>query len=138
MADNPFKTGNARYLHTMIRVKDLAKSLDYYTRLLGMDELRNKDFPTGKFTLAFVGYGEETSNTVVELTHNWDQAEPYALGDGFGHFAIGVSDVYAACDYLAAEGVEIPRSAGPMKHGGSVIAFIKDPDGYLIELVERK
>lgn len=135
---NPFTSGSARYLHTMIRVKDLKKSMDYYTRLLGMKELRNKDFPTGKFTLAFVGYGEEASNTVIELTHNWDQAEPYQVGNGFGHFAIGVSDVAAACEFLAAEGVEIPRPAGPMKHGGSVIAFIKDPDGYLIELVERK
>ena len=112
--------------------------MDFYTRLLGMQELRNKDFPTGKFTLAFVGYGEEANNTVIEFTHNWDQTDPYEVGNGFGHFAIGVSDVTAACDFLAAEGVEIPRPAGPMKHGGSVIAFIKDPDGYLIELVERK
>ncbi|HKK30597.1 MAG TPA: lactoylglutathione lyase [Alphaproteobacteria bacterium] len=138
MAENPFTTGQARYLHTMIRVKDLDKSLDFYTRLLGMKELRKKDFPSGEFTLAFVGYGDEASNTVIELTHNWGQEEPYDLGNGFGHFALAVPDVATACDILAAEGVEIPRPAGPMKHGGSVIAFIKDPDGYLIELVERK
>lgn len=136
--ENPFQSGKARYLHTMIRVKDLKKSLDFYTRLLGMQELRNKDFPSGEFTLAFVGYGDEATQTVIELTHNWGQEEPYTLGDGFGHFAIGVADVSGACDFLAGEGVEIPRPAGPMKHGGSVIAFIKDPDGYLIELVERK
>jgi lactoylglutathione lyase len=138
MATNPFTTGQARYLHTMIRVKDLEKSLDFYTRLLGMKELRKKDFPSGEFTLAFVGYGDENANTVIELTHNWGQEQPYDLGNGFGHFALAVPDVAAACDILAAEGVEIPRPAGPMKHGGSVIAFIKDPDGYLIELVERK
>ena len=137
MAENPFSTGKARYLHTMIRVKDLDKSMDFYTRLLGMKELRKKDFPSGEFTLAFVGYGEETAQTVIELTHNWDQDEPYDLGNGFGHFALAVPDVATACDILASEGVEIPRPAGPMKHGGSVIAFIKDPDGYLIELVER-
>ena len=137
-AQNPFTTGQARFLHTMIRVKDLDKSMDFYTRLLGMKELRRKDFPSGDFTLAFVGYGDESSNTVIELTHNWGQEQPYDLGNGFGHFALAVPDVYAACEVLAAEGVEIPRPAGPMKHGGSVIAFIKDPDGYLIELVERK
>ena len=137
MAENPFSTGKARYLHTMIRVKDLDKSMDFYTRLLGMKELRKKDSPSGEFTLAFVGYGEETAQTVIELTHNWDQDEPYDLGNGFGHFALAVPDVATACDILASEGVEIPRPAGPMKHGGSVIAFIKDPDGYLIELVER-
>ncbi len=127
-----------KYLHTMIRVKDLDKSMDFYTRLLGMQELRRKDFPTGKFTLAFVGYGDESNNTVVELTHNWDQEEPYDLGDGFGHLALGVKDIYATCETLAKEGVSIPRPAGPMKHGGSVIAFIEDPDGYKIELVEKK
>ena len=137
MAENPFSTGKARYLHTMIRVKDLDKSMDFYTRLLGMKELRKKDFPSGEFTLAFVGYGDETAQTVIELTHNWGQDDPYDLGNGFGHFALAVPDVATACDILASEGVEIPRPAGPMKHGGSVIAFIKDPDGYLIELVER-
>ena len=127
-----------KFLHTMIRVKDLDKSLDFYTRLLGMKELRKKDFPTGKFTLAFIGYGDEANNTVVELTHNWDQAEPYALGDGFGHLALGVKDIYATCEKLAQENVAIPRPPGPMKHGGSVIAFIEDPDGYKIELIEKQ
>lgn len=128
----------ARLLHTMIRVKDLDKSLDFYTRLLGMNELRKTDFPTGEFTLAFVGYGEEKNSTVIELTHNWGQEDDYDLGTGFGHLAIGVPDIYATCDQLAKEGVPIPRPAGPMKHGGSVIAFIEDPDGYKIELIERK
>jgi lactoylglutathione lyase len=127
-----------KYLHTMIRVLDLDKSMDFYTRLLGMDELRRKDFPTGKFTLAFVGYGDELNNTVVELTHNWDQKEPYDLGDAFGHLALGVKDIYATCEALEKEGVSIPRPPGPMKHGGSVIAFIEDPDGYKIELIEKK
>ena len=127
-----------KYLHTMIRVLDLDKSMDFYTRLLGMNELRRKDFPTGKFTLAFVGYGDEADNTVVELTHNWDQKEPYDLGDAFGHLALGVKDIYATCEALGKEGVSIPRPPGPMKHGGSVIAFIEDPDGYKIELIEKK
>ena len=127
-----------KYLHTMIRVKDLDKSLDFYTRLLGMKELRKKDFPTGRFTLAFVGYGDEADNTVVELTHNWDQEEPYDLGSGFGHLALGVPDIYGTCTALEKEGVSIPRPPGPMKHGGSVIAFIEDPDGYKIELIEKK
>ena len=127
-----------KYLHTMIRVKDLDKSLDFYTRLLGMQELRKRDFPTGDFTLAFVGYGDEVNNTVIELTHNWGQEEPYDLGNGFGHLALGVKDIYATCEKLANEGVSIPRPPGPMKHGGSVIAFIEDPDGYKIELIEKK
>ena len=127
-----------RFLHTMIRVRDLDKSLDFYTRLLGMKLLRKKDYPGGEFTLAFVGYGDEDSNAVIELTHNWGQAEPYELGTGFGHVAIGVPDIHAACDGLAAEGVNIPRPPGPMKHGGSVIAFAEDPDGYKIELIEKK
>ena len=128
---------DGRMLHTMIRVRDLDKSIDFYTRLLGMSLLRRKDYPSGKFTLAFVGYGEESSNSVIELTHNWEQAEPYTIGSGFGHIALGVPDVYAACDGLAKEGVKIPRPAGPMAHGGSVIAFIEDPDGYKIELIQR-
>jgi lactoylglutathione lyase len=129
--------GKARLLHTMLRVKDLDKSLHFYTDLLGMKLLRKRDYPTGKFTLAFVGYGDETDSTVIELTHNWDQAEPYALGSAFGHLAIGVPDVYQTCERLAASGVKIPRPAGPMAHGGSVIAFIEDPDSYRIELVQR-
>ncbi len=127
-----------KFLHTMIRVKDLDKSMDFYTRLLGMKELRRTDFPTGKFTLAFVGYGDEVNSTVVELTHNWDQVEPYEIGTGFGHLALGVPDIYGVCENLAKEGVSIPRPPGPMKHGSSVIAFIEDPDGYKIELVEKK
>ena len=125
-----------RFLHTMIRVKDLDKSLDFYTRLLGMKVLRNKDFPTGEFTLAFVGYDEEDNGTVIELTHNWGQEENYDLGNGFGHLAIGVPDIYGTCETLAGEGVPIPRPPGPMKHGGRCIAFIEDPDGYKIELIE--
>lgn len=127
-----------RLLHTMIRVKDLDKSLDFYTRLLGMNLIRKKDYPTGEFTLAFVGYGTEEDNAVIELTYNWPQKEPYQLGSGFGHLAIGVPDIYGTCEALAKEGVRIPRPPGPMKHGGSVIAFVEDPDGYKIELIERK
>ena len=126
-----------RLLHTMIRVRDLDASLRFYTDLLGMSLLRKRDYPTGKFTLAFVGYGDESNNTVIELTHNWDQTEPYNLGSAFGHLAVGVPDVYKTCERLAAAGVKIPRPAGPMAHGGSVIAFIEDPDGYRIELVQR-
>lgn len=127
----------ARLLHTMIRVFDLEKSIDFYTRLLGMRLLRRTDYPTGEFTLAFVGYGDEGSHTVLELTHNWGQKEPYLIGSGFGHLAIGVRDIYGTCEALSREGVSIPRPPGPMKHGGSVIAFIEDPDGYKIELVAR-
>jgi lactoylglutathione lyase len=130
--------GSPQLLHTMIRVLDLEKSLDFYTRLLGMKTLRRKDYPSGQFTLAFVGYGTEDSHTVLELTHNWGRAEPYEIGTGFGHLAVGVADIYATCERLAQEGVKIPRPPGPMKHGGSVIAFIEDPDGYKIELIERK
>ncbi|MDF2368712.1 lactoylglutathione lyase [Sneathiella sp.] len=134
MSDN----GNFRLLHTMIRVKDLDKSIDFYVNNLEMKLLRKNDFPGGKFTLAFVGYGEEKDTAVIELTHNWDQEEPYDLGDGFGHLALGVQDIYGICEKLEAQGVNIPRPPGPMKHGSSVIAFIEDPDGYKIELIERK
>ena len=130
-------TDKYRLLHTMIRVRDLDASLQFYTDLLGMKLLRKRDYPTGKFTLAFVGYGDESSNTVIELTHNWGQAGPYDLGSAFGHLAVGVPDVYKTCERLAAAGVKIPRPAGPMAHGGSVIAFIEDPDGYRIELIQR-
>jgi len=129
---------NFRMLHTMIRVKDLDKSLDFYVNNLEMKVLRKSDFPGGKFTLAFVGYGDEKENTVIELTHNWDQEEPYDLGNGFGHLALGVQDFYGICEKLEAKGVKIPRPPGPMKHGTSVIAFIEDPDGYKIELIEKK
>lgn len=132
-------TGSYRFLHTMLRVKDLDASLDFYTRHLGMQELRRKDFPDGKFTLAFLGYGDEGSNTVIELTHNWDQEDAYDQGSAFGHLAIGVPDVYATCEALEKEGVSIPRPPGPMKFGGSSthMAFIEDPDGYKIELIQR-
>lgn len=127
----------ARLLHTMIRVRDLDASLDFYTRLLGMSLLRKTDYPSGEFTLAFVGYGPEETHSVIELTHNWGRQEPYALGDAFGHVAIGVTDIYGICDQLAKEGVKIPRPPGPMKHGSTVIAFVEDPDGYKVELIQR-
>jgi len=130
-------TSKFRFLHTMIRVKDLDKSIDFYTRLLGMQLTRKNDYPSGEFTLAFIGYGDESNSTVIELTHNWGQDEPYDLGNAFGHLAIGVPDIYGTCEQLENEGVNIPRPPGPMKHGGSVIAFIEDPDGYKIELIER-
>jgi lactoylglutathione lyase len=126
-----------RMLHTMIRVFDLKKSLDFYGRLLGMQVLRQREVPDGRYTLAFVGYGAEEDSTVIELTYNWDQKEPYALGSAFGHLAIGVGDVYATCANLAKEGVKITRPAGPVKFGTTVIAFIEDPDGYKIELIQR-
>jgi lactoylglutathione lyase len=129
-------TGAFRLAHTMIRVFDLDKSIDFYTRLLGMKLMRRKDYPSGEFTLAFVGYGNEDDNAVIELTHNWGQKEPYQLGTAFGHMAIHVPDIYGVCRQLEKEGVKIPRAPGPMKHGGSVIAFIEDPDGYKIELIE--
>ena len=127
-----------RLLHTMLRVKDLDASIDFYTRHLGMNVLRRSDYPEGKFTNVFVGYGDEASETVLELTHNWDQSEPYDMGTGFGHLAVGVPNIYATCEALEAEAVNIPRKPGPMKHGTTVIAFIEDPDGYKIELIERK
>jgi lactoylglutathione lyase len=126
-----------RLLHTMIRVMDLEKSIQFYTKQLGMKLLSRKDYPSGKFTLAFVGYGEETDNAVIELTHNWGREEPYQLGTGFGHLAIGVEDIHGTCEKLGKAGVKIPRPPGPMAHGGSVIAFVEDPDGYKIELIER-
>ena len=129
--------GKARMLHTMIRVFDLDKSVDFYTRLLGMGLLRKRDVPEGRYSLAFVGYGDEADSTVIELTYNWDQKEPYALGTAFGHLAIGVPDVYATCERLAKEGVKITRPPGPVKFGTTVIAFIEDPDGYKIELIQR-
>ena len=133
-------TSKFRFLHTMIRVRDLKQALHFYCDLMGMKLIRQKDFETGRFTLAFVGYGDEADSTVIELTHNWDQTAPdaYVLGTQFGHLAIGVPDIYATCERLGKAGVPIPRPPGPMKHGGSVIAFIDDPDGYKIELIERK
>ena len=125
-----------RLLHTMIRVGDLDRSIDFYTNVLGMKLLRRKDYPDGKFTLAFVGYGDETDHTVIELTHNWDTTS-YDVGTGFGHVALGVPDIYKTCDELRARGAKITRPPGPMKHGTTEIAFIEDPDGYKIELIEH-
>ncbi len=129
--------GKARMLHTMLRVFDLQKSLDFYARLLGMKVLRQSEVAAGRYTLAFVGYGDEAGSTVIELTYNWDQKEPYAIGSGFGHLAIGVADVYATCEKLGQAGVKITRPPGPVKFGTTVIAFIEDPDGYKIELIQR-
>ena len=129
--------GKARMLHTMIRVRDLEKSIDFYTRQLGMTLSRRSDNETGRYTVAFVGYGDESAATVVELTYNWDRTEPYDIGTGFGHLAIGVDDIYGICEKLAAAGVKVPRPAGPVKGGTTVIAFIEDPDGYKIELIDR-
>lgn len=126
-----------RLLHTMLRVRDLEKSLDFYTKVLGMRLLRKKDFPEGKFTLAFVGYGEESDSTVIELTYNWDKHQ-YNLGDAYGHIAIEVNDVYQMCETIRERGGKVVREAGPMKHGQTVLAFVEDPDGYKIELLGKK
>jgi len=126
-----------KILHTMLRVADLEKSLDFYVRLLGMRLLRKEDFPEGKFTLAFVGYGDESNSTVIELTYNWD-THHYNLGDAFGHIAIEVDDIYKKCDDIREQGGKIVREPGPMKHGTTVIAFAEDPDGYKIELLGKK
>jgi lactoylglutathione lyase len=127
-----------RMLHVMLRVFNLQHSLDFYIGALGMQMLRRQDYPSGRFTLVFLGYGSEDSDTVLELTHNWDQQEPYALGSAYGHIALAVSDIYATCGDLAEAGVKITRSPGPMKHSPTLIAFIEDPDGYKIELIGRK
>jgi lactoylglutathione lyase len=129
--------GKARFLHTMLRVFDLKKSVDFYTRLLGIEVLREREVREGRYTLAFVGYGSEETSTVLELTYNWDQKEPYAIGTAFGHLAVGVADVYATCERLKEAGVKITRPPGPVKFGTTVIAFIEDPDGYKIELIQR-
>jgi lactoylglutathione lyase len=131
MSDSKFQL-----MHTMLRVKDLDKSIDFYTRLLGMKLLRHNEFPEGKFTLAFVGYGPEETNAVIELTYNWDREEPYDLGSGYGHVALGVRDIYGICAELEANGAKIPRKPGPMMHGTTHIAFVEDPDGYKIELID--
>ena len=123
-------------MHTMLRVKDLDKSLDFYTNLLGMTLLNKLEFPEGKFTLAFIGYGPEETHSVIELTYNWDQEESYNLGDGYGHIALGVRDIHGVCAGLEKAGANIPRKPGPMKHGTTEIAFIEDPDGYKVELVD--
>ncbi len=120
----------------MIRVGEMDRSIRFYTDVLGMKLLRRKDYPDGKFTLAFVGYGPESEHAVIELTHNWDTAR-YELGDGFGHIALEVDDAYRACEEIKARGGKVTREAGPMKHGSTVIAFVEDPDGYKIELIQR-
>ena len=125
-----------RLLHTMIRVNNLEESLKFYCDALGMKLLRNKDYPSGEFTLAFVGYGNEKDNTVIELTYNWGTSS-YELGNAFGHLAIGVDDIYKTCAELKTKGVKVVREPGPMKHGGAVIAFIEDPTGYKVELIEQ-
>ena len=125
-----------RVLHTMIRVGDLDRSIQFYTGVLGMKLLRRQDYPDGKFTLAFVGYGPETEHAVVELTYNWG-TDKYDLGNGFGHIALEVDDAYAACTEIKQRGGKVTREAGPMKHGRTVIAFVEDPDGYKIELIQK-
>lgn len=126
-----------RLLHTMLRVGNLEQSLNFYTEVLGMKLLRQKDYPAGRFTLAFVGYGEESDSTVLELTHNWDTAK-YDFGNAYGHIAIEVDDAAAVCDQVRAKGGKVVREAGPMKHGSTVIAFVEDPDGYKIEFIQKK
>jgi lactoylglutathione lyase len=124
-----------RFLHTMLRVGNLERSLSFYCDVLGMKLLRRKDYPDGQFTLAFVGYGDEANNTVLELTHNWG-VESYNLGTAYGHVALGVEDIYGACQTITAKGGKVTRPPGPMKHGSTVIAFIEDPDGYKVELIQ--
>ncbi|MBD1907181.1 lactoylglutathione lyase [Funiculus sociatus GB2-A5] len=124
-----------RMLHTMLRVGNLEESLKFYCELLDMKLLRQKDYPGGEFTLAFVGYGDESDHTVLELTYNWGK-EQYDLGDAYGHIAIGVDDIYATCNEIKARGGKVSREPGPMKHGSTVIAFVEDPNGYKVELIQ--
>lgn len=126
-----------RMLHTMLRVGNLEESLAFYCDVLGMKLLRQKDYPGGEFTLAFVGYGDESDHTVIELTYNWG-VESYNIGDGYGHIALGVDDIYATCEAIKAKGGNVVREPGPMKHGSTVIAFVEDPTGYKVELIQLK
>lgn len=126
-----------RLLHTMLRVGDLEASKKFYCDILGMKLLRQKDYPGGKFTLAFVGYGDESDHSVLELTYNWE-TDHYDLGDGYGHIALGVDDIYGTCETIKAQGGNVVREPGPMKHGSTVIAFVQDPDGYKVELIQLK
>lgn len=126
-----------RLLHTMLRVGDLDRSIAFYTEVLGMRLLRRKDYPEGRFTLAFVSYQDEADGAAIELTHNWDTPQ-YDLGNGYGHVALAVEDVYAACDRIREKGGKITREPGPMKHGSTILAFVEDPDGYKIELLGEK
>ena len=132
MGENKFK-----YLHTMMRVFNLDDSINFYTKYFNMEVIRKSDYPGGKFTLAFLGYGSEDKNTVLELTHNWEQKEKYNHGNAWGHIALGVENIYDLCQELENNGVNVTRKPGPMKHGSTVIAFIQDPDGYNIELIEK-
>lgn len=125
-----------RLLHTMLRVTDLQKSISFYTEILNMKLLRRKDFPDGKFTLAFLGYGPESENTVLELTHNWE-TNSYDMGNAYGHIAIEVEDVYDACEKIKSLGGQVVREPGPMMHGSTILAFVRDPDGYMIELLSH-
>lgn len=126
-----------RILHTMIRTGDLDRSIDFYTKVMGMKVLRRSEYPDGKFTLVFIGYGEESEQAVLELTYNWG-VDHYDIGTGYGHVAIEVDDVYAACDEIKRRGGKVIREAGPMKGGTRAIAFVEDPDGYKIELIGKK
>ena len=126
-----------RLLHTMLRVGNLDRSIEFYTQLMGMRVLRRQDYPDGRFTLAFLGYVEESEGTVLELTHNWDTSE-YDLGTAYGHIALEVEDAYAACAQIKEKGGRVVREAGPMKHGQTVIAFVEDPDGYKVELIQQQ
>jgi lactoylglutathione lyase len=126
-----------RLLHTMLRVGDLDRSIAFYTEILGMTLLRRTDYPDGKFTLAFLGYGPESEQTVLELTHNWD-TDAYELGTGYGHIAIETDDVYEACNKIKNRGGNVTREPGPMKHGSTILAFVEDPDGYKIELLGKR
>ncbi|MDC3954081.1 lactoylglutathione lyase [Polyangium jinanense] len=126
-----------RILHTMLRVGDLDRSLSFYTDVLGMKLIRRRDYPEGRFTLAFIGYGDESETAVLELTHNWD-TKSYEIGTGYGHIAIQVDDAYKACEEVKKRGGKVTREAGPMKHGTTVIAFVEDPDGYKVEFIQRK
>ena len=128
---------NFKYLHTMMRVNDLNESINFYSKIFCMKLLRKSDYPDGKFTLAFLGYGDEENNTVLELTHNWDQEEKYNLGNAWGHIAIGVENIYEFCRELEENNVNVTRKPGPMKHGNTVIAFLLDPNGYQIELIQK-
>ena len=137
-AQGRFRDGaDMRIMHTMLRVGDLDRALNFYTEVLGMKVLRRKDYPAGRFTNVFVGYGDEASTAVLELTHNWD-TKAYDLGTGYGHVAVEVDDAYKACEEIKKRGGKVTREAGPMKHGTTVIAFVADPDGYKIELIQRK
>jgi lactoylglutathione lyase len=132
-----FEAKIVRILHTMLRVRDLQASKQFYCDVLGMNLIREKEYPDGKFTLAFVGYGSESENAVIELTYNWG-TDDYILGDAFGHIALGVDDIYTACSQVDERGGKVVRQPGPMKHGSTVIAFVEDPDGYKIELIEMR